>query len=126
MATCRPVSRQKKNSFIHQILMCTTLVSQMLTILLIIIIVQLSTIGTNLKLLHFNQFIEALYEDPDLASIPKPKRAKILQILYISTGCDFTSFFVGIGFGHTRSSWLSPSIQNVRNSPIRYQFFCSR
>ncbi len=61
------------------------------------IIVQLSTIGTNLKLLHFNQFIEAISDDPDLASIPKPKRAKILLILYISTGSDFTSFFVGIG-----------------------------
>ena len=61
------------------------------------IIVQLSSIGTNLKLLHINEFIEALYEDPDLSSIPTSTRAKTLQILYISTGCDFVSFFVGIG-----------------------------
>ncbi len=62
------------------------------------IIVQLKVpLVTSLKLLHFNKFIEALYEDPDLASIPKLKRAIILQILYISTGCDLISFFVGFG-----------------------------
>ena len=44
-----------------------------------------------------NKFNEAISTDPDLSAIPIADRAKILQALYIATGCDFTSFFVGIG-----------------------------
>ena len=61
------------------------------------VIVQLSPVGRDLKLLHMNNFVEAISTDPDLSSIPVADRAKILQVLYVATGCDFTSFFVGIG-----------------------------
>ena len=61
------------------------------------IIVQLSSMGTPLKLFNMNDFVECLKTDPDLHSIPPTHRGKILQVLYIATGCDFTSFFVGIG-----------------------------
>ena len=61
------------------------------------VIVQLSKIGTSLKLFHMNKFFEAIGTDPDLSSIPLAHRPQVLQILYIAPGCDFTSFFVGIG-----------------------------
>ena len=61
------------------------------------IIVQLSSMGTPLKLFNMNDFVECLKTDPDLHSIPPAHRGKILQVLYIATGCDFTSFFAGIG-----------------------------
>lgn len=63
------------------------------------VIVQLSAIGRSLKLLHMNKFLEAISNDPDLNAIPTGERAKILQVLYIATGCDFTPFFIGIGKG---------------------------
>ena len=44
-----------------------------------------------------NKFNEAISTDPDLSAIPVADNAKTLQALYIATGCDFTSFFVGIG-----------------------------
>lgn len=53
--------------------------------------------GKSLKLFHMNKFFEAISTDPDLSSIPQAHRAKVLQIIYIATGCDFTSFFAGIG-----------------------------
>ena len=61
------------------------------------VIVQLSSVGRDLKLLLMNKFIETISTDPDLSSIPLVDRAKTLQVLYIATECDFTSFFVGIG-----------------------------
>ena len=60
------------------------------------IIVQLSSIDTNLKLLHINTFVEALYEDPDLSSIPTSKRAKTLQILLRGTTPDSNGFLAFI------------------------------
>ena len=60
------------------------------------IIVQLSSIDTNLKLLHINKFIEALYEDPDLSSIPTSTRAKSLQILLRDTTPDSNAFLAFI------------------------------
>ena len=56
------------------------------------IIVQLCSIDTNLKLLHINKFIEALYEDPDLSPIPTSTRAKTLQILLRDTTPDSNAF----------------------------------
>ena len=53
--------------------------------------------GKSLKLLHLNKLIEAINTDPDLSSVPLDHRAKVLQVVYRATGCDFTSFFVGIG-----------------------------
>ena len=62
------------------------------------VIIQLSTVGRELKLLHLNKLKSALNTDPELHSIPIEKRSEIfLQVVYVSTGCDFTSFFSGIG-----------------------------
>ena len=61
------------------------------------IIIQLSHIGKPVKLFHLNNFIEAIRIYSDLHSIHPPGRAKVLQVIYIATGCDFVSFFVGIG-----------------------------
>jgi hypothetical protein len=41
--------------------------------------------------------ISAFGRDPDLASIDANDRAKLLQLLYIASGCDFLSFWVGHG-----------------------------
>ena len=35
--------------------------------------------------------------DPDLSTIPAENRASIVQICYAASGCDFTSFFSGVG-----------------------------
>jgi len=61
------------------------------------VIIQLRTIGRKLKLLHLNLLCASLNSDPALHSIPDC--VKSLQTLYIATGCDFTSFFHGIGKG---------------------------
>ena len=50
-----------------------------------------------LKLLHLNELHLALQSDSDLQSIPPHKQKEILQVLYVLTGSDFTSFFAGIG-----------------------------
>ena len=34
---------------------------------------------------------------PDLAQVPRDKRAKVLQERYVATGSDYTSYFKGIG-----------------------------
>ena len=61
------------------------------------IIVHLSAIGRDLKLLHMNSLMVALSLDPSLSSIPPNSHPSMLQMLYIATGCDFTSFFVSLG-----------------------------
>lgn len=53
--------------------------------------------GSALKLLQLNNLKDALCADPELHSIPVNKCCEILQVLYVSTGCDFTSYFAGIG-----------------------------
>ena len=42
-------------------------------------------------------FIQALHNDPDLAQVPRDKRAKVIQETYVATGSDYTSYFKGIG-----------------------------
>lgn len=61
------------------------------------IIVQLSSVGRELQLLHMNHLIEAMHHDPSLHSIPRKDLLDVVQMVYITTGCDFTSFFVGLG-----------------------------
>ena len=74
------------------------------------IIIQLSSIDTNIKLHHINKFIDALYDDTDLSSIRTSTRAKTLQTFNISTGCGFISFFVGIG----KAAFLKSSFRNTK------------
>ena len=64
------------------------------------IIVQISKIGSHeLKLLCTKTLIQALANDPDLANIPTNTQATVLQALFVITGCDYISFFSGIGKG---------------------------
>ena len=68
------------------------------------IIILLSPIGHELKLLHLNELDLALQFDSNLQSIPPHKRKEILQVLYVLTGCDFTSF--SLAFVKLRSIML--------------------
>ena len=51
----------------------------------------------DLKYLHLNNLIEALEGDPDLASLPRDKLRIVMQMLFITSGCDYISFFSGFG-----------------------------
>ena len=41
--------------------------------------------------------VQALSNDVDLNPIPTENRPKVLQSLFVLSGCDFTSSFVGFG-----------------------------
>ena len=47
--------------------------------------------------LQANKLRSALNHDPDLACVEADCRLALLQALFIATGCDYTSFFAGIG-----------------------------
>jgi len=51
---------------------------------------------TNLYL-HLNNLVTALQLDLDLASLPRPALANIFQMLFIVSGCDYISYFAGLG-----------------------------
>ena len=52
----------------------------------------------DLKLLVLNLLLNLLKHDPDLAHISNPDIIPhIMQVLYTATGCDYISFFHGIG-----------------------------
>lgn len=40
---------------------------------------------------------EALHQDPDLADISRDLLTSFFQTVFVSTGCDYVSFFAGIG-----------------------------
>lgn len=72
------------------------------------IIVQLSKqITKDPKFINLNDLIRCLTEDPDLHGIPSQYQPQTLQSLYVCTGCDYTSFFVGMG----KVSFLSTFFQ---------------
>ena len=52
-----------------------------------------------LNLLNLHGFVELLSRDPDLAHISSHAIPKIVQALFVSTGCDYISFFSGIEKG---------------------------
>lgn len=47
--------------------------------------------------LYSKKFQSVLNLDPDLAVVSHTNRLKLIQTLFIATGCDYLSFFVGIG-----------------------------
>ena len=72
------------------------------------IVVQLSrSLKEGSKFLSLHLLLEALYNDPDLHGIPLDLRPQVLQSLYVCTGCDYVSFFVGMG----KVSFLSTFFQ---------------
>ena len=60
--------------------------------------VQLSSVSSlDVRLLHLNYLHQALNSDPYLAFVPSNLHGRVLQTLYICSGCDYISFFAGIG-----------------------------
>ena len=49
------------------------------------------------RYLHMTNMIIALSNDPDLSALHIPTRPQVLQSIYVATGCDYTSFFNGLG-----------------------------
>ena len=49
------------------------------------------------RYLGMNKLLSAIQNDPDLAFLPKDQLPKVLQVLFISTGCDYLSYFSGLG-----------------------------
>lgn len=60
------------------------------------VIAQLNTLGTDLKLVALNVLSECFHNDHELSQIDRPLINKIFVTLYVLTGCDFTSFFIGV------------------------------
>ena len=62
------------------------------------VIVQLSPFSSvELRLLDIQALNSAFKNDPDLAVIPRLSVAPVMQVLFVCTGCDFVSFFNGLG-----------------------------
>lgn len=62
------------------------------------IIVQLNVPHSQTCLyLHLNNLVKALELDPDLACIPRLALGNVFQMLFISSGCDYVSYFAGQG-----------------------------
>ncbi|SMN01637.1 hypothetical protein SPONN_2737 [uncultured Candidatus Thioglobus sp.] len=62
------------------------------------IVIQLSkSLVDSASFLDLNALLQALQGDPDLCNLPPPLRPQALQSLYVCTGCDYISFFAGIG-----------------------------
>ena len=62
------------------------------------VIVQVSTYSAQeLRLLNLSNLISALQNDPDLAHVNPSVLAKVMQTIYVVTGCDYISFFSQIG-----------------------------
>ena len=49
------------------------------------------------RFVSINDLQTALDNDPDLASIDREQLPSTLQMLFIVSGCDYTSYFAGIG-----------------------------
>ena len=62
------------------------------------VLVQVSPINSKeMKLVNLSALDTALGNDPDLAGLEAVNLAQILQTLFVCTGCDYISFFYGIG-----------------------------
>ena len=49
------------------------------------------------RYLVLHKLVECFMKDPDLGKVTPAKRCSILQPLFVATGCDYLSFFSGIG-----------------------------
>ena len=58
---------------------------------------EINTQTKELKYLDLTAFLEVLRNDPDLSSIPAVNIPQIFQSLFVSTGCDYISFFSEMG-----------------------------
>ena len=53
----------------------------------------------DVKLIDLQALIKALRHDPDLVGVAPDSIPKIMQTLFVCTGCDYVSFFNGLGKG---------------------------
>jgi len=62
------------------------------------VIVRLSPFSSiEQRLLHLPALLTSFNNDPDLAALEERKIAHIIQTLFVTTGCDYISFFNGLG-----------------------------
>ena len=62
------------------------------------IMIRINTYNSkDLCFLHLSSLINALNRDPDLSSVESSLLPRIHQTLFVVTGCDYISFFRGIG-----------------------------
>ena len=62
------------------------------------VIIQLSRPSDKqLNLLNCNVFLDLLKRDPDLAHVREEHIGRLMQSIFVATGCDYISFFSGIG-----------------------------
>jgi hypothetical protein len=62
-----------------------------------IYIQQTSHLQGNSNFFSLSRFIDAIHNDPDISCIPQQHRTQAIQTIYACTGCDYISFFKGIG-----------------------------
>lgn len=60
------------------------------------VLVQINSLGTDLNIININALSECLQNDPELCRDDRLQVNKVFVTLYILTGCDFTSFIVGL------------------------------
>ncbi len=74
------------------------------------IIVQVSTFNSRqLRLLNLTALVQALRNDPDLAHVDPSILPKVFQVLYAASGCDYISYFSGLG----KASFLRYFLQHA-------------
>ena len=62
------------------------------------IMMQVSALSSReLQLLNITNLVQAFKADPDLALVDQEKVPHIMQTLYAVSGCDYVSFFSGVG-----------------------------
>ena len=62
------------------------------------IVIQISQFfSRELRLLNASNLLTALRNDPNVAGIEPNTLAKVFQVLYVTTGCDYVSFFFSLG-----------------------------
>ena len=80
------------------------------------IIIQLSRPSDKeLNLLNLHVFVDLLRRDPDLAHISSHTIPKIVQAIFVSTGCDYVSFFSGIGKAYFLKVFFEKAKFIIRN-----------
>ena len=86
--------------------MCTTLVDDHL--LEVYVRVSMFSCQEH-RYLNLNNLLTSLKDDPDLSSIPRDILPKVLQTIFICTGCDYVSYFAGLG----KSTFLKVFFQHA-------------
>ena len=74
------------------------------------IYIKTNAMGRPTKYLSMCILQQSLYSDPELSTLVENERPKTFQVLYALTGCDYTSFFSGIG----KTSFFNSFLKNVR------------